>query len=46
MLYGLMCRVVQWGKRFHFVINDGALKAEIMRTFWELYYFHEALVEK
>ena len=44
MLHGLMCRGVQWGKRFHFVINNGALEAEIMMTFWELNYIHEGIL--
>ena len=41
MLHGLMCREVQWGQCFHFVIINGTLKVEIMRIFWELNYFHQ-----
>ena len=44
MLHGLMCRGVQWGKRFHFVINNGALEVEIILIFWGLNYFHEGIL--
>lgn len=33
MLDDLMHRGVQWGKIFHFIINNPTLEAEIMRTF-------------
>lgn len=44
MLHGLICRVVQQGKRFHFIINS-ALEAEIMMIFWELKYFNENILD-
>ena len=43
MLHGLMCRKVQWSKIFYFIINNSALKAEIIGFFCELNYFHEGI---
>lgn len=44
MLHGLMCIRFNRVKRFDFIINNGAFKAEI-RTFGELHYFHEGIID-